>query len=99
MSATLIALAVAGGTPLLLVALAYAAALSAHRQQALQDEEFAKLWTRAPARTRPPIPALPVPAMIALRSAASRRMTLPPACIPAKQPVPLPRRAAGKSRR
>jgi hypothetical protein len=92
MSATLIALAVAGGTPLLFVALAYAAALSAHRQQALQDEELAKLWLRPPART-----LSPAPAEIALRPAAVRRRTLPPTCLPtAKQPT---RRVAGNGRR
>jgi hypothetical protein len=74
MSDLLIAAAIAVGTSVALLSLAYLAALSAHRGQALQDEELARIWTRAPARARP------IAAGVVVRAAPQRRPLVPTAC-------------------
>lgn len=52
---------IAAGSPLTLLWVAYLAAASAYRQQALQDEESARLWNRRPPARRQPIaPAIVV---------------------------------------
>jgi hypothetical protein len=60
MSLIFVAAGIAAGSPLALLSLAYLAAAAAYRQQALQDQESARLWNRPPARRQPIAPALVV---------------------------------------
>jgi hypothetical protein len=61
MSPLLVAAAIAVATPVALLSLAYLAAASAYRRQALQDEEAARLWNRPPVRHRPIAAAVAIP--------------------------------------
>jgi hypothetical protein len=73
MSALLIAASIAVGTTFALLSLAYLAAASAYRGQALQDEEAAKLWTRVRKQPQPIAPAV-----VAL--SPRRRAPVPASC-------------------
>lgn len=88
----LIAASVAVGIPFTLLSLAYLAAASAYRRQALHDEEAAKLWARAPRRPQPIAPAVVTPP-------PRRRAPVRASCtVIGKSPDPRPRRAAGGRR-
>lgn len=88
MSTLLITAQLAAGTPIALLSLAYLAALSAYRRQALQDEEDARLWTRPSARPHP------VAAAVVIRAAPRDRRLPPAACfvLPKAAANPRPRR-------
>jgi hypothetical protein len=88
MSALLLAAGIAVGTSVALLSLAYVAALSAYRGQALQDEELIRVWTRSPTRAQP-------------IAAPSRRPALPAACavignVAAKPRRPRPQKRAAR---
>jgi hypothetical protein len=87
MSILLITAGIAVGTPAVLLSLAYLAALSAYSRQALQDEEDARLWARAPVRPHP------LPAAVVIRAAPRRRRLPPAACsvLPKAAANPRPR--------
>ncbi|HEY1797195.1 MAG TPA: hypothetical protein VGG57_13880 [Stellaceae bacterium] len=85
MSSLLIAAGIAVGTPVALLSLAYFAALSAYRAQALQDEELARVWNRVPARARPA-------AGVVTPAASRRRPPLPATCVVVGNAAAQPRR-------
>jgi len=93
MSAILITACVAVGTPFALLSLAYFAASSAYRQQALLDEDAAKLWTRAPAR------AHPIASAVIVRPAPRRRARVTASCTVIGKPTTPTRPHAAGSRR
>jgi hypothetical protein len=85
MSPLLIAAGIAVGTPVVLLSLAYLAALSAYRRQALQEEEDARLWARAPVR------AGAIAAATVIRTTPQRRTPVPATCSALPKPAAQPR--------